>query len=154
MVCELKNKSKILTRLYEDFVLYAEEISLIEETYLWHNITVFVDDEHSIGEFLILHAPSFYWGGKSLSAYIAAIKTQTILEFANILKEKLFQTHLQTSTKASFVKEFMPWLTQTYTVRYCRVDSATFKPHCKYKRSAVRLTPQNIKQFQPQLIPI
>jgi len=150
MVVELKNKSRLLPRLYEDFVLFVEEISLIEETYLWQNVTVFVNDEHSLREFLILHSPSVYWSGKSLSAYMTAESPTTIQEFASILKEKNhLQTHLETSTKASYVKRFLPWLNKNYTVRYCRVDSATFKPHCKHKRNAVQLTPQNIKQLQP-----
>jgi len=150
MIKELKNKDKILPRLYEDFVLHVEEISLIEETYLWYNVTVFVDDENSMNEFLILHSPSFYWAGKSLSAYMIANKTSTVQKFADILKKKrTWRTHLQTSVEASQVKQRMPWLKNTYTVRYCRADSATFEPHCKHKTRVTRLTPENIHKLDP-----
>jgi predicted GNAT family acetyltransferase len=150
MVKELKNKSKILPRLYEDFVLHVEEISLIEETHLWHNVTVFVEDEHSMNEFLILHSPSFYWSGRSLSVYVISNKTSTMQKFAEILKkERTSQTHLQTSVEASQVRQFMPWLEYSYTVRYCRADSTTFKPHCKPKTRVIRLTPENIKKLDP-----
>jgi len=150
MVFRLNNKDRILSRLYEDHISCVEEISLIEEDYLWHNVTVYVDDPKSIQEFLILHSPSFYWGGRSLSAYLTAKNPSTIRDFARILnKKKNFQTHLQTSAKASIVKQFMPWLIKTYTVRYCHADSATFKPNCQHRAGAVLLTPENIKQFQP-----
>jgi ribosomal protein S18 acetylase RimI-like enzyme len=150
MILELKNKSAILPRLYEDFVLFVEEIALIEETYLWRNVTVFVDDEHSMREFLLLHSPSVYWDGKSLSAYMTAENPVTVRKFASILKEKKnLQTHLETSAKANYVKQLLPWLDKNYTVRYCRADLATFKPHYKHRRNTVQLTPQNIKQFQP-----
>jgi len=154
MVLKLKDKTRILARLYEDFVSYVEEISLIEEDYLWQNVTVYVDDEDSLEEFLILHSPSSYWGGRSLSAYIKATKSSIIQEFAEILKTKRdFQTHLQTSTKPSSIKRFMPWLTKTYTVRYCSADSKTFKPHCQHKAGAVHLSPGNIRRLRPSASP-
>jgi hypothetical protein len=150
MVSQLKNREKILPRLYEDFVSYVEEISLIEENYLWQNVSVYVDDARSTKEFLILHSPSLYWGGKSLSAYMTANKPSTISEFADILKKKGdMQTHLETSAKSGLIKRFIPWLTKTYTIRYCCADSATFKPQCQNQARAVRLTPENIEQFQP-----
>jgi len=150
MVTQLKNKDAILLRLYEDHISYVEEISLIEEDYLWHNVTIYVDDTYSAEEFLILHSPSFYWGGTSLSAYMTAQKSSTVQEFATILKKKRKpQTHLQTSTKASLIKQFMPWLTKNYTVRYCRADSATFKPNCQHQANAVLFTLENIKELQP-----
>jgi len=150
MVFELRDMDKILLKLYEDYVSYVEEISLIEEDYLWQNVIIYVDDKRSIQEFLILHLPSSYLGGRSLSAYMTAKNSATILEFSDILKKKRnFKAHLQTSAKASHVKRFMPWLTKTYTVRYCRVDSATFKPHCQHQARCVRLTPENIKELQP-----
>jgi hypothetical protein len=150
MIKELENKDKILPRLYQDFVLHVEEISLIEEAHLWHNVTVFVGDENSMNEFLILHSPSFYWGGKSLSAYMTATETSTVQEFAKILKKKrTWRTHLQTSVEASQVKQFMPWLKNTYTVRYCRVDPLTFKPHCQHRTKVVHLTPENIRKLDP-----
>jgi len=150
MITELKDKT-ILTRLYEDPVLYVEEISLVEEDYLWHNVKVYVDDPCSLGEFLIVHSPSFYWGGKSLSAYMTAKNPSTVLKFASVLKAKRgFQTHLQTSVEVeSYVHRFMEWLVKAYTVRYFRVDSATFKPHCQHRKNAVRLTHENIRHLQP-----
>jgi len=154
MVLELRDKDRILPRLYEDFVSYVEEISLIEEDYLWSNVRVYVDDPRSIDEFLILHSPPFYQGGKSLSAYMTAKNPSTILKFADILKGKRhFHVHLQTSAKVSHVKRFMPWLTKTYTVCYCRADSATFKPLCQHRTMAIRLTPENIKKLQPSASP-
>jgi len=154
MVLQLKNKEIILPCLYDDYVSYVEEISLIEEDYLWRNVTIYVDDPSFIQEFLILHSPSSYRGERSLSAYMKAKNPITILKFAEILKKKRnFQTHLQTSAKALHVKQFMPWLTKTYTVRYCRVDSATFKPHCQHQTRCVRLTRDNIKELQPSASP-
>jgi len=148
MILELRNKAKILPRLYEDFVSYVEEISLIEENYLWgrRNVKVYVSDKCSNQEFLILH----YWNSKNLSAYMTAKNSATLQKFADILKaEENLHTHLQTSAKASHVRQFMPWLTKTYTVRYCRADSATFKPYCQHREGAVLLTSSNIKRLQP-----
>jgi len=154
MVLRLKNKNKIIPRLYEDYVSYVEEISLIEEDYLWQNVTVYVNDQRSMEEFLILHSPSFYWGGKSLSAYMTAKKPSTIQQFATILKQKKnFKTHLQTSAKTSHIKRFMPWLTKNYTARFCCADSATFKPHCQHRTKIVHLTPANIREFDPSASP-
>ena len=48
MVLKLKDKDRILPRLYEDFVSFVEEISLIEERYLWRNVTAYVDDANVI----------------------------------------------------------------------------------------------------------
>jgi len=150
MFVELRNKNKILPRLYEDPVSYVEEISLIEERYLWHKVTVYVDDQRSMEEFLVLHSPSLYLGERSLSAYITATNSSTICEFAQILKEKKnLQTHLQTSAEASLIRQFMPWFTKNYTARYFRCDSATFKPHCQHRTRTVRLTPENIKELDP-----
>lgn len=150
MVILLEKKEKLLSLLYEDCVSYVEEISLIEENYLWRNVTIYVDALNSCSEFLIIHSPSFYWGGQSLSVYMTAKEPSTILKFAEILREKRnLQTHLQTSAKISHIKHSMPWLDKTYKVRYCRSDSTTFKPHCEHRTKAVRLTPENIKELQP-----
>jgi len=154
MVLRLNNKNKILPRLYEDYVSYVEEISLIEEDYLWQNVIVYVNDQRSMEEFLILHSPSFYWSGKSLSAYMTAKKQSTIQQFASILKQKKnFKTHLQTSAKTSQIKQFMPWLTKNYAACFCRADSSTFKPHCQHRTKIVRLTPENIREFDPSASP-
>jgi hypothetical protein len=150
MVLRLDNKNKILPRLYKDYVTYVEEISLIEEDHLWQNVTVYVNDLNSMDELLLIHTPSFYLAGKSLSAYMTAENPTTIQEFADILeKGKVFQMHLQTSVIASYVKRSMPWLTKKYTVRYCRADSTTFTPCCTQRRNTIRLTPNNIKRLQP-----
>jgi len=154
MVLKLKDKDRILPRLYEDFVSYVEEISLIEERYLWRNVTVYVDDSNVIEEFLILHS-SYHSGKGSLSAYMTAQNTSTIREFADVLKEKrTFQTHLQTATEADLVERFMLWLNKNYTARYCRADASTFKPHCHHRESVVRLTLQNVKQLEPSASPL
>jgi len=150
MVSKLKNNGRTLRRLYEDPVSYVEEISLIEENYLWQNVTVYLDDIRSMQQFLIIHSASFYPSGRSISAYMTAKNLATITEFAKILeKKKNLKTHLETSAKPSHIRRLMPWLAKTYTVRYCRADSETFKPHCKHQARAVQLTPENIKQLQP-----
>lgn len=145
MVFKLKDKTVILQRLYREYLRYVEEISLIEENYLWQNVEVYVDDPRSIEDFLILRE------GRSLSAYMTAENPSIISKFADILKTKRdSEMHLQTSIDVeSFVKQQMKWLPNTYTVRYCRADSESFTPHCLHNKSAVRLTPENIKQFQP-----
>lgn len=150
MVFHLKNKEIILRRLYEDCVYHVEEISLVEEDHLWQNVRVYVDDPVSIREFLVVGSPSFYWSGRSLSAYMTAEKSSIIHRFANILRDMQdFRIHLQTSQEAeSHVKKFMKWLTGTYTVRYCRADSETFKPHCLHKERTIQLTPENIVKLQ------
>ncbi|MGQ9597110.1 MAG: hypothetical protein ACUVQY_08430 [Thermoproteota archaeon] len=84
MVVHLKKKEAILRQLYEDYVYYVEEISLVEEDYLWQNVEVYVDNPHSIREFLIISIPSFYRSGKSLSAYMTAEKSSTVTKFANV----------------------------------------------------------------------
>jgi predicted GNAT family acetyltransferase len=155
MVLRLNKKNKILPRLYKDCVTHVEEISLIEEDYLWENVTVYVNDLNSMDELLLIHVPSFYRGGNSLSAYMTAKNPRTVQEFADILrKRKNFQTHLQTSATASYIERSMPWLTKKYIVRYCRADSTTFKPCCTQRRSTIRLTPDNIKQLDPSASPI
>lgn len=145
MVCELKENTVILQRLYRDYVRYVEEISLIDEDYLWENVSIYVHDSCSIQDFLILRE------GRSLSAYMTAENMSIVAKFAEILKAKRdFRMHLQTSTEVeSYVKQFMRWLPNTYTVRYCRANCKTFKPHCLHDRSAIRLTPENIKRLQP-----
>jgi len=155
MVVQLKNKKAILPRLYQDCVSYVEEISLIEEIYLWHNVQVYVESSNSAQEFLILHSPSFYWSGKSLSAYMTATKPSTIREFAVILRKKRsYRTHLETSTPANRIKKCMPWLTKRYTVRYLCADSSTFKPNHRYQDRAVLLTPGNIARLDPTASPL
>ncbi len=155
MVQKLKNNREILSRLYKDCITYVEEISLIEEDYLWSNVQVYVEDLGSMEEFLILHSPSFYWGGKSLSAYMTAQKLTNVQEFACILgKMRDYETHLQTSARTSHIKKHMPWLTKFYTARYHCVDSSTFKPHCTHRARAVRLTPQNITRLDPSASPL
>ena len=150
MVLRLRNKRLILPRLYLDCVIYVEALSLIEENYLWRNVQVYVEDSESMEEFLIVYAPSFYWGGKSLSAYMTAQERSLIQEFADILKDRRdYRMHLETSAEASCVEEFMPWLTQSYTVRYFHADASTFKPSCRHRVNAVRLTPENVKRLDP-----
>lgn len=147
MVFKLKEKTVILHRLYSDYVRYVEEISLIEEDYLWQNVSIYVDDPLSIQDFLILRED------RSLSAYMTAENFSIIPKFAVILKAKRnLKMHLQTSTEAeSYVKQFMEWLPNTYTVRYCRADSKSFKLHCSHTKRAIRLTRDNIKQLQPSV---
>jgi ribosomal protein S18 acetylase RimI-like enzyme len=151
MVFRLKEKTIILQRLYKDYVCYVEEISLIEEDYLWQNVSIYVDDPRSIQEFLIVHSPSSYSGGRSLSAYMTAENPSTIRKFAEVLKAmRDFRTHLQTSIEVEhYVRQFMRWLPSTYTVRYCRVDLKTFKLRCLHRKGAIRLTPDNIKKLKP-----
>jgi hypothetical protein len=155
MIHELENNASILQRLYEDCVLYAEEISLIEEDYLWPNVSVYTDDTRSTRNFLILSCPSFYWNGKSLSAYMSVETTSIIREFAATLKTMSdFQVHLQTSAENEpYVNRFMKWLPKKYTVRYCRADSRTFRPYRSHEEGAVRLTSENIRNFQPSASP-
>ena len=154
MVSRLKNTQAILPRLYEEPVLYVEEISLIEEDYLWRNVHVYVEDLDSMDEFLILHSPSFYWKGKSLSAYMTTQKPATVQEFAGILKKrKYYRAHLETSTKPSLVKKLMPWITKSYTVRYFRADASTFRPDCQHRANSIQLTPENVKQLDASASP-
>jgi hypothetical protein len=155
MICKLEEKTLILPCLYEDCVRYAEEISLMEEDYLWPNVSVYVDDPRSIQDFLILSSPSFYSTGKSLSAYMSAEDTSIIREFAATLRTmRDFQVHLQTSAENEpCVDRFMNWLPKTYTVRYCRTDSMTFRPYRLHEEKAVRLTPNNIRSLQPSASP-
>ncbi len=150
MVFQLKNNRAILSHLYEDPVSYVEEISLIEEDYLWQGVAVYVDDLRAMRQFLVVHSPSFYWGGKTLGAYMTADNLSALEEFAGILEEKRdFQTHLETSATASHVKRFMPWLTKSYTVRYCKADLQTFKPSYQNRERAIRLTSRNARRFDP-----
>ena len=150
MVLRLRNNKSILQRLYQDCVSHVEEISLIEETYLWRNVQVYVDDPNSMDEFLILHSPSFYWRSKSLSAYMIARKASTTREFAELLKKKRdHRTYLQTSTSACQIKKCMPWLTKKHIVRYLHADSTSFKPDYRHQARAVLLTPDNIARLDP-----
>ena len=154
MVLRLKNAKSILPRLYKDCVSYVEEISLIEETGLWRNVQVYVESSKTMEDFLLLHSPSFYWSGTSLSAYMTAQKPSTIREFAEILKKKEdCKTHLETSTPATQIKKHMPWLTKRYIVRYLCVDSSTFKPDYKHQAKAVLLTQDNILKLDPNASP-
>jgi ribosomal protein S18 acetylase RimI-like enzyme len=154
MVLRLRKKNLILPRLYEDCITYVEAISLIEEDYLWHNVQVYAKDSRSMEEFLILHSPSFYWGGKSLSAYMTAHEPSTIQEFSGILEEKKdYQMHLETSAETRRIQELMPWLTQSYTVRYFFADASNFKPNCQHRANAVKLTPENAKRLDSSASP-
>lgn len=150
MVSKLKNNGRILRRLYEDPVSHVEEISLIEEDYLWQGATVYVDDLRAMRQFLVVHSPTSYPSGKSLSAYMTVNDLSTVEEFASILEEKRdFQTHLETSVEARHVRRFMPWLTKAYTVRYCKADLHTFKPTCQHRERTIRLTARNVRRFDP-----
>ncbi len=150
VVSKLRDNGRILRRLYEDPVSYVEEISLIEEDYLWQGVTVYVDNLKAMRQFLVVHSPSFYWGGKTLSAYMTANDLSTLEEFAGILEEKRdLQTHLETSAGASQVKRFMPWLTKSYTVCYSKADVHAFKPSCQSSERTIRLTPRNARRFDP-----
>jgi len=154
MVLRLRNRELILPRLYQDCVVYVEEISLIEEEYLWRNVEVYVEDPNSMDEFLILHSPSFYRSGRSLSAYMTAHEPSTMQKFAGIMKKKKdYHTHLQTSAKPSYVKKLMLWLSKRYMVRYFRADASTFKPSCQHRANAVQLTPENVIQLDPSASP-
>lgn len=155
MVVKLEDKKGILKLLYKDPIYFVEEISLIEENYLWECPTIYVDNPYAIKEFLILHSPSFFWGGNSISAYMTAKEQTTIRKFASILKSKGdVHTHLQTSAEIEpQVRQYMPWLTETYDVRYFYADAKTFKPHCLHKENAILLTPENIRGFWPSVNP-
>jgi len=151
MVLRLKNKKAILPRLYEDCISYVEEISLIEETYLWRNVQVYVKNPESMTEFLEVQ---FDERRKSLSAYITAQQPSTLEEFGSVLEEKReYETHLQTSTSVDLIQRHMPWLTKVYTARYHCVDSATFKQGTHEAR-AVRLTSQNIAELNHTASPL
>ena len=155
MVFKLKDKEGILPTLYKDCVSHVEEISLIEEDYLWQNVRICVDNPRSMQKFLILHSPSFFWGGRSISAYMKAKDPSIICKFGNILKaEGDARTHLQTSVEAqTYVRQFMGWLNKTYTVRYHRADAKTFKPYHKHRERAVLLTHENVKKYRPSASP-
>ncbi len=154
MVLQLQDNKRILPRLYQDCIVNVEAISLIEESDLWGNVQVYVKDSSSVDEFLVLHSPSFYRGGKSVSAYMTAQEPSMIQEFADVLrKKKDYRAHLETSAKTSQVAEFMPWLSQMYTVRYFCADASAFKPSCQHRASAVRLTPENVRQLDPSASP-
>lgn len=151
MVLELENIREILPLLYDDCISYVEEISLIEEDYLWQNVSVYVDNTSSMQQFLILHSPSFFWGGQSLSAYMKADNPSTISRFEKIImQQRKNKVHLQTSAEAATsVRRYIGWLDKTYTVRYHRVDMHTFKPACKHREKAILLTPNNVKNYIP-----
>ena len=155
MVFELKDKEKILPILYEDCVSYVEEISLIEEGYLWQNVGIYVNNLHSMQEFLLLHSPSFFLGGRSISAYMKTKNPLTICEFGDILKQKGdVRIHLQTSVEVQpYVRQFMGWLNKTYTVCYYRADAHSFKLTSLHKERVVLLTPDNVKRYMPSASP-
>jgi len=155
MIYKLKDNRLVLQLLYEDCVRYAEEISLIEEDYLWPDVSVYVDNPQSIKSFLIVSLASFNGTEKNLSAYVFAEDACMIQEFASTLESKRgFRMHLQTAAENEIhVKRLMKWLPKTYTVRYCRADSNTFKPYYIHKDRAVRLTPDNIRSLQPSASP-
>ena len=135
----------ILERLYRDCVRYVEEISLIEEERIWQNVEVYVDNLDFIESFLVLREH------EGISAYMTAEDPSHIREFADVLKAKGEpQVHLQTSAEAEpYIKRFLRGLSKTYTVRYGRADTHTFRPHCLHKKRAVRLTPDNVKDLEP-----
>jgi len=150
-IFELEDKEGILPILYGDCVSHVEEISLIEEDYLWGNVTVYVNDLTSMQEFLLLHSPSFFWGGRSISAYMKAKDPLTIAKFGEVLKRgKDVRMHLQTSVGVEpYIRQFMKWLNKAYTVRYHRADAHTFRPNFQNKERAVLLTPENVKEYMP-----
>jgi len=154
MVVELRDRNRILPRLYEDFVTYVEEISLIEEKYLWQNVRIYVNDQNSCQEFLILRlavSPK----RKNISVYMTAESSATVQTFSDVLKEKKkINVHVQTTTREAHIRQFMPWLTKSYTVRYCCATSTSFQPHCQHQEKAIRLTAENIKQFNLSASPL
>lgn len=135
MVLKLENIRELLPILYDDCISYVEEISLIEEDYLWKNVNVYVDNIRSIQQFLILHSPSFYFGGQSLSAYMKANDPSIISRFEKIIvQQEKDKVHLQTSMETTpFVQCYIGWLDKTYTVRYHRADIHTFRPSCQHR---------------------
>lgn len=151
MVFKLRENEAVLQLLYRDCVCHVEEISLIEESHLWQDVGVYVDDLHSIQEFLIVRAS----GSRSVGAYMVAESPSVVREFAEILKAMgNFRVHLQTSIGIGHLaKRFMRWLRKTYTVRYCRADSKTFKPQCLHRKRTVLLTPENVKTLEPSASP-
>jgi len=156
MVCELIDKRRILPNLYRDPVAHVEEISLIEEDYLWENVSVYVDDPSSMRQFLLLHSPSFYLGGRSISAYMEAEDPSAVSEFLGILRNQGdVRIHLQSSLEVRpHVSQFMGWLDRTYTVCYYRADNRTFRPSFMHREKAVLLTPQNVKRYLPSAGPL
>jgi ribosomal protein S18 acetylase RimI-like enzyme len=157
VVLKLKDNSLILNRLYRDCVRHVEEISLIEEGYLWQNVSVYVDDNQSVENFLIVHSFS-QSGERNVSAYMVADTESTIQRFSDILRRKRdCHTHLQTSAELQpYVMKSMGWLSNSYKVRYSRADSSTFKPYRLDEKGIVLLTPDNIKRLKfsssPRLI--
>jgi len=151
IVVELKAKDRILPVLYGDCVAYVEEISLVEEDYLWDNVRVYVDGVPSMRQFLVVHSPSFFVGGRSVDAYMKAESPRAVAGFAHILEnERDAAVHLQVSLEAeSYVERCMGWLDRAYTVSYYRADACTFRPSCKHKERAVLLTPENVREYMP-----
>jgi hypothetical protein len=149
VVSKLKESGLILKRLYADCVRHVEEISLIEEGYLWRNVSVYVDDDRHPQDFLLTHSAS-HQGEKNIGAYMTAEDQSNVQRFADILKRKKnCHMHLQTSVELeSSIRESMIWLTNSYTVRYCRADSKTFKPYHLNSKGIVLLTPHNIRRFK------
>jgi len=150
-VFKLEDKEGTLPILHGDYVSHVEEISLIEEDYLWGNVRVYVNNLTSMQEFLLLHSPSFYWGGTSISAYMKAKDPLTIAKFGEVLeREKDVCMHLQTSVGVEpYISQPMKWLDKAYTVRYHRADAHTIRPDFQNKERAVLLTPENVKEYMP-----
>jgi hypothetical protein len=149
VILRLKDKSLILNRLYRDYVRHVEEISLIEEGYLWQNVSVYVDDNQLAENFLILR--SFLQSSeKHIGAYMVANAQPNIQGFSDILRRKRdCHTHLQTSAELEpYVMKSMGWLSNSYEVRYCRADSTTFKPCHSDEKGIVLLTPDTIKRLK------
>lgn len=149
MVFKLKKNKLILKRLYEDCVCHVEEISLIEEDYLWQGVSVYADNAHSPSDFLLIRSFS-HQGEKNISAYMAADTQSNVRRFAEILRlKRKCHLHLQTYIELeSAVKESMSWLAKTYNVRYCRADSNTFKPFHLDEKGIVLLTPNNVGKYK------
>jgi len=151
MVSKLEENAAVLPLLYRDCVCHVEEISLIEENYLWQDVSVYVDNLHSIQEFLIVRGS----GSRSIGAYMVAESPSVIREFVEILKAmRNFRVHLQTAIGIEhFAKRFMRWLPKTYIVRYCRADSKTFRPQFLHRKGTILLTPDNITRLDPSVSP-
>jgi hypothetical protein len=146
---KLRDKNLILKRLYKDYVRHVEEIFLIEEGNMWGSVSVYVDKSQSPQDFLIIRR-FLHQGNENVSAYMVAEDQSSIKEFSEILKLKSgCHMHLQTSIELQpTLMRTMGWLKNSYTVRYCRADSETFKPYRSDNEGLVRLTPDNIKKYQ------
>jgi ribosomal protein S18 acetylase RimI-like enzyme len=149
VVSKLKDSELILGRLYKDCVCHVEEISLIEEDYLWRGVNVYVDNNKSPQDFLIFRSYSLH-GEKNISAYMAADAQSSIQGFSDILRlKKDWHMHLQASPELeASIRKSMGWLINSYNVRYCRADSRTFKPYHMNEKGSILLTPDDIKGFK------